>query len=219
MDKLKLAVLISGRGSNLQALIDACTPSSFPAEIVLIISNKSDAYGLTRAEEAGIPTLCVDHREFGSRPEFDARMTAAITGAGAELVCLAGFMRLLSDEFCTHWRNRMINIHPSLLPSFKGLDVQQAALDAGVRFSGCTVHYVRPEMDSGPIIIQAAVPILADDTADTLADRILTEEHKIYPQAVRLIAENRVTINGERAVISGQKSQTMAVINPLLEAG
>ncbi len=214
MEKLKLAVLISGRGSNLQALIDACAQSSFPAEIVLVISNKADADGLERAEKAGLQTHHVDHRAFASRADFDARMTTLMEAAGIELVCLAGFMRLLSDEFCNHWRDRMINIHPSLLPSFKGLDVQQAALDAGVRFSGCTVHYVRPEMDSGPIIIQAAVPILTDDTADTLAGRILVEEHKIYPQAVRLIAEQRVRIEEERAIISGMRTVPHSLTNP-----
>ena len=215
MEKLKLAVLVSGRGSNLQALIDACANPSFPAEIVLVISNKSDAYGLIRAEKANIPTLCIDHKDYGSRPEFDTQMTAAMDAAGAELVCLAGFMRLLSDEFCATWHDRMINIHPSLLPSFKGLDVQQAALDAGVRFSGCTVHYVRPEMDSGPIIIQAAVPVLGNDTAETLAGRILVEEHKIYPQAIRLIAEGRVTVDGACARISDHTAPEHSLVNPL----
>jgi len=219
MEKLKLAVLVSGRGSNLQALIDACAATSFPAEIVLVISNKPDAHGLTRADDAGIPTLCIDHKLYGSRAEFDVQMTAAMTTAGTELVCLAGFMRLLSDQFCTHWHDRMINIHPSLLPSFKGLDVQQAALDAGVQFSGCTVHYVRPEMDSGPIIIQAAVPIREDDTADSLAERILVEEHKIYPEAIRLIADGRVTVAGDRARILDHSAPTHALVNPTLKSG
>jgi len=219
MEKLKLAVLVSGRGSNLQALIDACSAPSFPAEIVLVISNKPDAHGLTRAEDAGIPTLCIDHKNYESRAEFDVQMTAAMTTFGTELVCLAGFMRLLSDEFCAHWHDRMINIHPSLLPSFKGLDVQQAALDAGVRFSGCTVHYVRPEMDSGPIIIQAAVPILADDTAASLAERILVEEHMIYPEAVRLIADGRVTVTGDCARILDHTAPTHSLVNPALKFG
>jgi phosphoribosylglycinamide formyltransferase-1 len=218
MAKLKLAVLISGRGSNLQALIDACADSEFPAEIALVLSNKPTAYGLTRAAEAGIPVQSIDHKTFGSRQEFDAQMTKVMTEAGAELVCLAGFMRLLSDDFCTYWHNRMINIHPSLLPSFKGLDVHQAALDAGVKFSGCTVHYVRPEMDSGPIIAQAVVPILADDTADALASRILIEEHKIYPEAVRLIANGNVKIENDIAKITDQLSPTFSVSNPITEA-
>jgi phosphoribosylglycinamide formyltransferase 1 len=215
MEKLKLAVLISGRGSNLQALIDACANPSFPGEIGLVISNKANAYGLQRADVAGIPTLSFDHKAFNTRAEFDAQMTAAMEEAGTKLVCLAGFMRLLSDQFCAHWHDRMINIHPSLLPAFKGLDVQQAALDAGVRFSGCTVHYVRPEMDSGPIIIQAAVPVSGDDTADTLATRILVEEHRIYPHAVRLIAEGRITIRNDRAEIIDHTAPVTSMTNPM----
>ena len=214
MAKLNLCVPISGRGSNLQALIGACAIPDFPAKIGLVISNKASAQGLQHAKEAGIPTLVVDHKAYSRRADFDRNMTHAMEDSGTDLVCLAGFMRLLSDEFCDHWRDRMINIHPSLLPSFKGLDVQQAALDAGVRFSGCTVHYVRKEMDTGPIIVQAAVPILSTDTADTLAARILDEEHKIYPQAVRLIAEGRITIANERAIIDGHKAPPGSLINP-----
>jgi len=217
MAKLKLAVLISGRGSNLQSLIDACSEPSFPAEIGIVISNRPGAAGLLRAQKSAIPTHCIDHKLFGTRAEFDAEMTKAMEAAGTELVCLAGFMRLLSDEFCAHWLDRMINIHPSLLPSFKGLNVQQAALDAGVRFSGCTVHYVRPEMDCGPVIIQAVVPISADDTANDLAKRILTEEHKIYPEAVRLIAEKRIFIKGEKAVIATQNTPVGSMRNPTVE--
>ena len=214
MAKLKLCVPISGRGSNLQALIDACANPDFPAEIALVISNKASAYGLKRAEDANIQTLVVDHKAYSNRADFDRNMTKAMEENDIDLVCLAGFMRLLSDEFCDHWRDRMINIHPSLLPSFKGLDVQQAAIDAGVRFSGCTVHYVRKEMDTGPIIVQAVVPIHANDTADTLAARILVEEHKVYPQAVRLIAEGRINIVNERAVIDGHDSPPDSLINP-----
>lgn len=217
MAKLKLAVLISGRGSNLAALIDACANPDFPAEIGLVISNKASAQGLARAHQAGIETQIFDHKAYASRAEFDINMTKAMEDCGTELVCLAGFMRLLSDEFCDHWKDRMINIHPSLLPSFKGLDVQQAAIDAGVRFSGCTVHYVRKEMDTGPIIVQAAVPVMQDDTADTLAKRILVEEHKIYPQAVRLIAEGRVTISNETATIKDFSGPDDSLINPKLD--
>lgn len=214
MDKLNLSVAISGRGSNLKALIDACRAKNFPARIGLVVSNKPSAGGLEFANEAGIPTLVVDHKAYTSRADFDRNMTVAMENSGTDLVCLAGFMRLLSDEFCDHWRDRMINIHPSLLPSFKGLDVQQAALDAGVRFSGCTVHYVRKEMDTGPIVAQAAVPVLSDDTADTLTARILIEEHKIYPHAVRLIAEGRIEISKERASISDHTGPTQALLNP-----
>ncbi len=212
--KLQLAVLISGRGSNLQALIDAAADPAFPAEIALVISNKAAAPGLQRAEKAGIPTKVIDHRGFETRALFDAEMTRAMAAAGAELVCLAGFMRLLSEEFVAHWMDRMINIHPSLLPAFKGLDVQQRAIDAGARFSGCTVHYVRHEMDTGPIIAQAVVPIHQGDTADGLAARILEHEHVIYPLAVRWIAENRVRIEGERAIVTGVEAPAGTLINP-----
>ncbi len=218
MAKLKLAVLISGRGSNLQALIDACAAPGFPAEIVIVISNKPDVFGLTRAADSGIPAISIDHKQYRTRDAFDTQMTLAMEDAGAELICLAGFMRLLSDQFCARWHDRMINIHPSLLPSFKGLDVHQAALDAGVKFSGCTVHYVRPEMDSGPVIVQAVVAILSEDNADTLAARILIEEHKTYPEAVRLIAAGHVRIDGDLAIILDQRSPSESLRNPLIEA-
>jgi len=214
MAKLNLSVAISGRGSNLKALIEACADPGFPAKIGLVISNKASASGLRFANDAGIPNLIFDHKAYNNRADFDRNMTGAMEKSGTDLVCLAGFMRLLSDEFCDHWRDRLINIHPSLLPSFKGLDVQQAAIDAGVRFSGCTVHYVRKEMDTGPIIAQAAVPVLSDDTAASLAARILIEEHKLYPHAVRLIADGRVTIDNERAVISDHNGPINALQNP-----
>ncbi len=215
MAGLRLCVPISGRGSNLGALIAACADPQFPARIELVISNKASAAGLALAERAGIPTRVFDHRAYSKRSDFDREMTRVMEDMQIELICLAGFMRLLSDEFCDHWRDRMINIHPSLLPSFKGLDVQQAAIDAGVRFSGCTVHYVRKEMDTGPIVVQAAVPVRTADTAETLAQRILVEEHKIYPQAVRLIAEGQVHIRGERAILIDHKMPANALINPL----
>lgn len=215
MSKLKLAVMISGRGSNLQALIDACATPGYPAEIILVLSNRPDAKGLDRAAQAGIPTKVIDHKNFTDRATFDAEMTAAMEAAGTDLVCLAGFMRLLSDEFVDHWRDRMINIHPSLLPAFKGLEVQDRVLARGARFAGCTVHYVRKEMDTGPIIVQAVVPVLAEDTPDDLAARILVREHEIYPLAVRLIAEGRVTIDEkDRAVIAGAVSPERSVVNP-----
>ncbi|MAF94407.1 MAG: phosphoribosylglycinamide formyltransferase [Rhodospirillaceae bacterium] len=203
---MKVAVLISGRGSNLQALIDAGTEPGWPAEIVLVISNVAGAEGLERAEKAGIATAVIDHETFDGRQAFDRAMTAAIEDAGAEFVCLAGFMRLLSDPFIEHWRDRLINIHPSLLPAFKGLDVHQRVLDAGEEVSGCTVHFVRSEMDAGPIIVQAAVPVRPGDTPEALAARVLEQEHKIYPRALRLIAEGRVTVEGERVLIDGQEA-------------
>lgn len=215
LKRLKLGVLISGRGSNLQALIDAAADPSFPAEIALVLSNKADAYGLERASKAGIATTVISHRDYpGDKPGFEAAMDARLRDAGVELVCLAGFMRLLSPWFVNQWHDRMINIHPSLLPSFKGLDTHQRALDAGVRFHGCTVHYVRAEMDAGPIIVQAAVPILPGDDEHALADRVLEQEHRVYPLAVRLVAEGRTRVDGDRVVIDGPVPALPALVNP-----
>ncbi|MBP2314018.1 phosphoribosylglycinamide formyltransferase [Azospirillum soli] len=215
MARLKIGVLISGRGSNLQALIDACAAPDFPAEIALVLSNKADAFGLERAAKAGVPGAVVSHRDFpGDKQAFEQAMDAKLREAGVELVCLAGFMRLLSPWFVEQWRDRLINIHPSLLPSFKGLDTHERALAAGVRFHGCTVHYVRPEMDEGPIIVQAAVPVLPSDDAHALGDRVLDSEHRIYPQAVRLIAEGRARVEGDVVVIDGAVPTQPSVINP-----
>jgi phosphoribosylglycinamide formyltransferase-1 len=214
MVRLKLGVLISGRGSNLQALIDATADPSFPAEIAIVISNKADALGLVRAAEAGIATRVIPHREFPNRAAFDAALDTSLRDAGVELVCLAGFMRLLTPGFAQLWHDRLINIHPSLLPAFKGLSPHADALAAGVRFSGCTVHYVRPEMDAGPIILQAAVPVLEGDSEDDLAARILTAEHRSYPLAVRLIAEGRVRVADERVFIAGAVPPEAGLLNP-----
>lgn len=191
MAHYKIGILISGRGSNMAALIEACQAEDFPAEVALVLSNRADAHGLVLARAADIPTHVINHRDFDSREAFDAEMTDVLAQAGVRLICLAGFMRLLSEEFCQRWRDNLINIHPSLLPAFKGLHVHERMLDAGVRIAGCTVHFVRPAMDEGPIIVQAAVPIAADDTPDRLAARILEQEHRIYPLAVRMIAEGR----------------------------
>lgn len=216
-EKLKLGVLISGRGSNLQALIDACATPDFPADIALVLSNKADAFGLERAAKAGVPTAVVSHRDFpGDKPAFEAAMDARLQEAGVELVCLAGFMRLLSEGFVERWRNRLINIHPSLLPSFKGLDTHERALAAGVRFHGCTVHFVRPVMDEGPIVAQAAVPVLPGDDAHTLSERVLVSEHALYPHAVRLIAEGRARVEGEVVRIEPNAKALAAVVNPPL---
>jgi phosphoribosylglycinamide formyltransferase 1 len=214
MAKLKLGVLISGRGSNLQALIDATADPSFPAEIALVISNRADAGGLARAEAAGIATRVIPHKEFASREAFDTALDAALRQAGVGLVCLAGFMRLLTAGFSQGWHDRLINIHPSLLPAFKGLDSHTQALAAGVRFSGCTVHFVRPEMDAGPIILQAAVPVHDGDDEDALAARILEAEHKCYPLAVRLIAEDRIRIVDEIVRVAGGEFAGAALLNP-----
>ncbi len=214
MAKLKLCVLISGRGSNLQSLIDACAANDYPAEIALVISNIDGVQGLERASNAGIPTTVVSHRDFKSRESFDASLTETISRLDVDLLCLAGFMRILSDGFVEHWQDRLVNIHPSLLPSFKGLDVQQRAIDAGVRFSGCTVHYVRSDMDCGPIIVQAVVPVLGDDDEDALARRILEQEHIIYPLAVRMIAQGRVTIKDERVIVDAAAPGGSVLLNP-----
>jgi phosphoribosylglycinamide formyltransferase-1 len=200
--RLNVAVLISGRGSNLQSLIEACAAPGFPAEIKLVISNRADAKGLAHAAQAGIPSAVIPHRDYPSREAFDAALTSALEQADAELVCLAGFMRLLTPGFVARWRDRLVNIHPSLLPAFPGLDTHARALAAGVRFAGCTVHFVRAEMDEGPIIVQAAVPVLDGDDADGLAARVLAAEHKAYPLALKLIGEGRVTVRGERVAIA-----------------
>ena len=212
--KLRLGVLISGRGSNLQALIDACRDPGFPAEVALVISNKADAAGLARATAAGIPTLVLKPKDFADKPAHEAAMTSALEGADIGLVCLAGFMRLLTGGFVTHWHNRLINIHPSLLPAFPGIDTHARAIAAGVRFHGCTVHYVREVMDDGPIIVQAAVPVLPADTPDDLAARVLVQEHKAYPLAVRLIAEGRVRVDGAVAHVEGLRAPD-AILSPI----
>jgi len=214
--RLKLGVLISGRGSNLQALIDACATSGFPAEIALVLSNKPDAPGLERAARAGIPSRTVSPKAHPDKESFERAMTQALEEAGVRLVCLAGFMRLLSPWFVQHWRDRLINIHPSLLPAFPGLDTHRRALESGVRVHGCTVHFVRTEMDDGPILVQAAVPVLPDDDEQRLAERVLEQEHRCYPLAVRLIAEGRVHITGKRVEITGPSRFPPSSIYPAL---
>ena len=214
MAKLKLCVFVSGRGSNLQSLIDACADDDYPAKIILVISNIDGIQGLERAKAAGIQTSVINRNNFSSPNSFDISMIEAIKSFDVDLICLAGYMRILSDNFVDHWHDRMINIHPSLLPSFKGLDVQQRAIDAGVRFSGCTVHYVRRDMDTGPIILQAAVPVLNNENANTLTERILIQEHKIYPLAIKLIGQGRTTIKNERVLIDGATSPGGILINP-----
>ncbi len=214
MTRLKTAILISGRGSNLQALIDDCARPGSQAEIALVVSNVPGAAGLDRARASDIPTLTIDHRGFPDREAFERQLTRDLTAVGIELVCLAGFMRLLTEGFVAHWRDRLINIHPSLLPSYKGLDTHARVLADGVRFTGCTVHYVRPEMDEGPIIVQAAVPVHDDDTEDTLAARVLGAEHRCYPLALRLIAEGRTTLVDGRVSIKGGLPPPYIVLNP-----
>ena len=185
----RVAILISGRGSNMAALIEAARAKDYPAEIALVVSNRPDAAGLAFAASSGIATAVVDHKRFASREAFDAALDAALEKARIEIVCLAGFMRMLTTPFVGKWRGRMLNIHPSLLPEFKGLDTHARALAAGVKTHGCTAHFVVPELDSGPIILQEKVPVLAGDTAETLAARVLEAEHRIYPAALRLLAD------------------------------
>ena len=213
---MKVAVLISGRGSNLKSLIDAASAPDYPAEIVLVISNSARAGGLDFAHTANIPAAVIPHGDFASRAEFDKAVDARLREANVDLICLAGFMRILGDEFVRKWQDRMINIHPSLLPSFRGTEVHEQAIAAGVRLSGCTVHYVIPELDAGPPIAQAAVPVHAGDTPETLAARVLEAEHKLYPLAVRMIAEGRVQLYNSRVIFNDVADATGALFSPPL---
>jgi len=219
MARLRIAILISGRGSNMASLLAACRDGRVAADPVLVLSNRADAAGLAIAEGAGVATRLLSHRGFAERAAFDAALDAALKEAGAELVCLAGFMRLLTRGFVEAWRNRMINIHPSLLPAFPGLDTHRRALAAGVRFAGCTVHYVRFETDTGPIVAQAAVPVLAGDDETSLAGRVLEAEHRLYPLAIGLIAAGKVRIEGERAVVEAEDPPPASLLNPIGMAG
>jgi phosphoribosylglycinamide formyltransferase-1 len=196
--KTRVGVLISGRGSNLRALIEACEASDYPAEIVRVVSNVPGAQGLAHAEAAAIPALTLNHKDFASRDAFDAALTAALEEAQVELLCNAGFMRLHTEGFVKRWWDRHLNIHPSLLPAFPGLDTHARVLESGVKISGCTVHFVRPKMDAGPIVAQAAVPVLAGDTEESLAARVLAAEHRLYPHALRLVASGAAHVEGER---------------------
>ena len=211
---MRTAVLISGRGSNLAALIAACGRPEARAEIALVISNRSDAAGLQYARAAGIPTETVDHRRFGGREEFDRYFSRKLQVHGIALVCLAGFMRVLSGWFAERWRDRLLNIHPSLLPAFPGLDAHRQAVAAGVRFSGCTVHFVRAEVDAGPIVVQGVVPVRQEDTPETLAARVLQAEHRCYPLALDLVASGRVRVVDERVLIDAAAAPATILINP-----
>ena len=209
MARKRVAILISGRGSNMVALIEAAKDERYPAEIVVVVSNDPAAGGLARAAEAGILTAVVDHRSFGrDREAFEHALQGELESHRIELVCLAGFMRLLTPWFVRQWDGRLLNIHPALLPAFKGLDTHARALAAGVKEHGATVHFVVPEMDSGPIVAQAAVAVLPGDTEATLAARVLEAEHRIYPRALKLVAEGRVRIVDGRCLIDGQPAAT-----------
>ncbi len=198
----RVAILISGRGSNMVSLIGAASRPGFPAEIALVLSNRPDAAGLEHAREAGIATAAIDHKAHPTREDFEQAMDAVLAEHGIEFICLAGFMRVLTDGFVERWAGRMINIHPSLLPLFRGVHTHRRALEEGVRIHGCTVHFVVPELDAGPIIAQAAVPVVPGDTEESLAARILVQEHAIYPQALRMICDGSARLEGGRVVFS-----------------
>jgi len=215
----RVAILISGRGTNMAALIQAAQIPEYPAEIALVLSNRPGAAGLAHAAAAGIETEVLASKGYPSREAFDAALNARLTEANIELVCLAGFMRVLSEGFVEAWRDRLINIHPSLLPLFPGLDTHARAIDAGGRIHGCTVHFVRAEVDCGPIIAQAAVPLLSSDTEETLAARVLAAEHQIYPLALSLVASNKARVVGERVVIddAGTERTGEAIVSPAFD--
>jgi phosphoribosylglycinamide formyltransferase-1 len=215
MTRKRVGVLISGRGSNLQALINAAKKRDYPAEIVLVISNVPQAQGLLRAEAALIPTLTIDHKNFPSREAFDDVLDAALNEAGVEILCNAGFLRLHTPGFVERWRDRHLNVHPSLLPAFRGLHSHERVIAAGCKITGCTIHFVRAEMDEGPIVAQAAVPVLADDTAETLAVRVLEAEHHLYPHALALVASGAIFVKDERVVGTDDQAQVPLFSPPL----
>src|SRR4030066_2007410 len=223
--KIRLGVLISGRGSNLQSIIDTSKKGEIDAEIAIVISDKKDAYGLVRAKENDIPALFLSPKDYKKREDFDEKVVEELNKHKVDLVLLAGFMRIVTPTLIEPFRNRIMNIHPSLLPSFPGLDAQKQALDYGVKFSGCTVHFVEEGMDEGPIIIQAVVPVMDNDTVDSLSERILKYEHKIYPIAVQLFADGRLKVEGRMVRVNkeGMSSGIYKLddnnvkINPILE--
>lgn len=201
MDKIKLGVLASGRGSNLQSIMDACAAGEIPAVVAVVISDKRDALALKRASEAGIPAVHIDPASYGDKDAYERAVVQVLKDHGVQLVCLAGYMRLVGPVMLESFPDRIMNIHPALLPAFPGLHAQEQAWAYGVKYSGCTVHFVDEGMDTGPIILQAVVPVLDDDTPDTLAERILEQEHRIYPQAIRLFAEGRLERRGRRVIV------------------
>ena len=210
----RVAAFVSGRGSNMLALADACADTAFPADMALVVSNVADAPGLAAAAERGIAAQAVPHRPFaGDREAHERAIDDVLAHHRIDLVCLAGYMRLLTPWFVDRWRDRLLNIHPSLLPAFKGLDTHARALAAGARWHGCTVHMVRPAMDDGPVVAQAAVPVAADDTPDTLAARVLAQEHRLYPHALALVASGAARVEGERVLLRAHPLPG-AAINP-----
>ena len=217
MKKLRLGILISGRGSNLNALINACQKTCFPAAIAIVISNKSDASGLEHAKKAQLKTKVIQHEDYPDRETFDKEIYNSLILENVDLICLAGFMRLLSKWFVEKWPSKLLNIHPSLLPSFKGLDAIAQTINSGVKVSGCTVHFVVPEMDEGPIIMQAALPVLNDDSVETLSARILAAEHKCYPKAVELIARRQLSVSNKKVIDQNNYSLPNSLFNPPID--
>jgi phosphoribosylglycinamide formyltransferase 1 len=216
--KRRVAILISGRGSNMAALIEAARAEAFPAEIVVVISNKADAGGLERAKASGIPALTIESKPFGrDRAAFESALESSLNQFKVDLICLGGFMRLFTAEFVQCWHGRMLNIHPSLLPSFPGLDPHGQALRAGVKISGATVHFVIPETDAGPILMQGAVTVCDGDTSDTLAARILKVEHRIYPEALRLVASGKIRLVGDICTTAGEAGSDNVLISPVAD--
>jgi len=210
----KIVILISGRGSNMEALIRARDAGELPVTIAAVLSNRPDAKGLATAAAAGIATEVLDHKAYANREAFDAALAAAIDAYAPDLVVLAGFMRILTEGFVRHFEGRLLNIHPSLLPAFPGLDTHQRALDEGVRIHGCTVHFVTPALDHGPVVIQAAVPVLDGDDEATLSARVLAQEHRIYPQAVRWFAEGRLTLESGKVRLNAAQDGGRALVVP-----
>src|SRR5687767_5232617 len=208
MKRKRVAVLISGRGSNMASLLAAAARADYPAEIVAVIANRADAAGLAHAKDAGVVAAVVEDKG-RDRPTFEAALDAELRKSSVEIVCLPGFMRLLSEAFVEHWRDRILNIHPSLLPAFPGLNTHARALTAGVKLHGCTVHVVRAAVDDGPIVAQGAVAVLPDDTPETLAERVLAVEHRLYPHALALIASGRARVSGERVIVESAAPDSM----------
>ncbi len=217
MARKRVAILISGRGSNMGALIEAASSRNYPAEIALVVSNRAAAQGLELAKSKSIATVALDHLAYKSREEFEVELAKKLMAAKIEIICLAGFMRILTAGFVKQWEGRLLNIHPSLLPAFKGIDTHVRALDAGVKIHGCSVHFVVPELDSGPIVMQAAIPVLEGDDEEELAMRVLAAEHRIYPEALRLLAEGKLTIEGERVVVADVDGDSdRGLISPMI---
>jgi phosphoribosylglycinamide formyltransferase-1 len=219
MARRRVAVLVSGSGSNLQALLDAAQSPEWPAEIALVLSNRPDAYGLARARDAGVPATVVDHKSHARREAFEDALQRHLDKARIEIVCLAGFMRVLTTPFVERWHNRMLNIHPSLLPSYRGLHTHERALADGVLVTGCTVHVVRPELDAGPIVVQGIAPVLPGDAPERLSARVLEIEHRVYPRALGLFASGRARVLDDKVMIEDEQPGERLILHPLLSIG